>query len=83
LLACTTTIGLLTAATTARADAPGRGLTAPFEVAFLKMAIDHHFAALRVTGLAAGTDATRDPELSPEEGTSPTPDSEPTGKASH
>lgn len=52
---------------------PGRGLTAQFEVQFMKLTIDHHFAALRATELAAGTDAQRDAALSPSEGTSPTP----------
>ena len=42
------------------ADAPGRGLTAPFEREYLRFVIDHHFAALRITELAAGTDLTRD-----------------------
>jgi hypothetical protein len=37
------------------ADGPGAGLTAQYETAFMKMAIDHHFAALRMTELAAGT----------------------------
>jgi uncharacterized protein (DUF305 family) len=58
-------------------DAPGRGQTGPFEVAYLKFIIDHHFSALRITELAAGTDATRDPEISPAEGTSPSPGFEP------
>jgi uncharacterized protein (DUF305 family) len=58
----------------ASAEEPGRGLTADFEVRFMKEAIDHHFAALRMTELAAGTDLERDPEISPVEGTSPTPD---------
>ena len=38
----------------------GRGLTATFEVSYLKTAIDHHFSALRMTELAAGTDEQRD-----------------------
>jgi uncharacterized protein (DUF305 family) len=58
---------------TAAADGPGRGLTAEFEVEFLKFTIDHHFAALRITELAAGTDATREAEISPNEGTAQTP----------
>lgn len=52
---------------------PGRGLTAQFEVEYLKFAVDHHFAALRMTELAAGTDTTRDPQISNGEGTAPTP----------
>ncbi|RTL41059.1 MAG: DUF305 domain-containing protein [Burkholderiales bacterium] len=52
---------------------PGRGLTAAFEVEFMELAIDHHYSALRITELAAGTDTRRDGMLSPAEGTSPTP----------
>lgn len=52
---------------------PGRGLTAQFEVEYLKFAINHHFAALRMTELAAGTDTTRDAAIQTTEGTSPTP----------
>jgi len=55
------------------ADSPGRGRTAQFETTYLKFIIDHHYSALRMTELAAGTDATRDPEISPTEGTSPSP----------
>lgn len=55
------------------ANAPGQGLTARFEVEFMEMTIDHHFAALRMTELAAGTDLQRNPEISGAEGTSPTP----------
>lgn len=55
------------------ADQRGRGLTANFEVEFLKLVIDHHFSALRMTELAAGTDVTRSAEISPREGTAPTP----------
>lgn len=58
---------------TAKADAPGVGLTAAFEIEFLQMSIDHHYAALRITELAAGTDVQRNGEISPSEGTSPTP----------
>lgn len=57
----------------ALADEPGRGLTAEFEVEFLKFTIDHHFAALRMTELAAGTDVTRDTRISPNEGMAQTP----------
>ena len=56
----------------ALADRPGHGLTARFEVEFMQMTIDHHFAALRMTELAAGTDMQRNPEISDSEGTSPT-----------
>jgi len=55
------------------ADGPGAGLTAQYETDFMKMAIDHHFAALRMTELAAGTDLQRDAQISAQEGTSPTP----------
>ncbi|WP_157119318.1 DUF305 domain-containing protein [Azohydromonas lata] len=58
----------------AQESAPGRGLTAQFEVEFLKSIIDHHFSALRMSELAAGTDTTRNAELGRyNEGTSPTP----------
>lgn len=54
------------------AEGPGQGLTARFEVEFMQMAIDHHFAALRITELAAGTDVQRSADISPQDGTSPT-----------
>lgn len=58
----------------AHADAPGRGATAQFEQDYLMSIIDHHYSALRITELAAGTDERRDAALNkPEEGTSPTP----------
>ena len=57
----------------AQADQPGRGATGPFEVDYLKFIIDHHYSALRMTELAAGTDIRRDAEITPTEGTSPTP----------
>lgn len=60
------------------AERRGRGLTANFEANYLKMAIDHHFSALRITELAAGTDERRDDEISSREGTSPTPGFAPT-----
>jgi uncharacterized protein (DUF305 family) len=60
------------------AEEPGRGLTARFEVRYLRFIIDHHFAALRMTELAAGTDTERNAEISPTEGTSPSPDFSPT-----
>jgi uncharacterized protein (DUF305 family) len=55
------------------ADEPGRGLTTEFEKHYLRMIIDHHYSALRITELAAGTDQQRDDDISPMEGTSPTP----------
>lgn len=57
----------------AMADEPGRGYTSSFEVGYLEFIIDHHFAALRMTELAAGTDLTRVAAISPTEGTSPSP----------
>jgi uncharacterized protein (DUF305 family) len=60
----------------ARADEPGRGLTAQFEIDFLKFSIDHHFSALRLSELAAGTDTSREAKMDAQEGTSPTPDFE-------
>jgi uncharacterized protein (DUF305 family) len=58
----------------AQESAPGRGLTAAFELDFLKSMIDHHYSALRMSELAAGTDTTRNAELGRYgEGTSPTP----------
>lgn len=58
----------------ALADASGRGPTAQFEKEYLIFIIDHHYSALRMTELAAGTDRVRDPAVSNEsEGTSPTP----------
>lgn len=57
----------------AYADAPGAGKTARFEVEFMKLAIDHHFSALRITELAAGTKWQRDDSITPTEGVAPTP----------
>lgn len=59
------------------AEEPGRGPTGPFEIQYLKSISNHHLSALRMTELAAGTDTTRDPAISPAEGTSPTPDEAP------
>jgi uncharacterized protein (DUF305 family) len=59
---------------TASADGPGRGSTATFEKNYLVFIIDHHYSALRMTELAAGTDTQRNaPVSNPGEGTSPTP----------
>lgn len=58
----------------AKADQPGRGLTASFEMEYLKFIIDHHYSALRMTELTAGTQLNAPmPEISPTDGTSPTP----------
>ena len=73
------TVVLLTGMPTqSQADQPGRGANAALEVRYLEFIIDHHFSALRMTELAAGTDVTRDADISPNEGTSPSPDSAPT-----
>lgn len=66
------------AAVPAYADGPGRGLTADFEVALMESIIDHHFSALRMTELAAGTDVRRSGSVSMTEGTSPSPGFPPT-----
>jgi uncharacterized protein (DUF305 family) len=57
----------------AQAGSPGPADAARFEIDFMKMAIDHHFAALRMTELAAGTDTHRDAAIAADEGTAPTP----------
>lgn len=65
----------LAAVPAAFADEPGRGAAAEFEKTYLTFIIDHHYSALRMSELAAGTDRTRDPAVNnPAEGTSPTPD---------
>ncbi|UUX96679.1 DUF305 domain-containing protein [Aquabacterium sp. J223] len=55
------------------ADSPGQGRTARFEIEFMKLTIDHHYSALRMTELAAGTDMQRSPDIAASEGTAPTP----------
>jgi uncharacterized protein (DUF305 family) len=58
----------------AQAAGPGAGRTAGFEKNYLTFIIDHHFSALRMTELAAGTDTVRGPNINdPREGTAPTP----------
>lgn len=52
---------------------PGRGLTKDFEIQFMESTIDHHFSALRMTELAAGTAQQRIPAVSPNDGVAPTP----------
>lgn len=59
------------------AEGPGDGRTTSFEIRYLKFIADHHYAALRMTELAAGTDQQRDAPISPMEGTSATPDTQP------
>jgi uncharacterized protein (DUF305 family) len=83
IFACVLTFGLLLAPRHVQGDEPGRGLTGEFEVEFLKSIIDHHFSALRMTELAAGTDTTRDVKISPTEGTSPSPDFSSTPAKAH
>jgi uncharacterized protein (DUF305 family) len=63
--------GLALTAFTATAAMP-QGDTQSFEINFMKMVIDHHFAALRMTELAAGTDVQRDAHIGANEGTAPT-----------
>jgi uncharacterized protein (DUF305 family) len=74
LMAIISTLGLLMLPLPLAADGPGRGLTAQFEIDFLKFTIDHHSGALRMTELAAGTDTKRSAGISPTEGTSPSPE---------
>lgn len=67
-------LALVAIAGAASADGPGRGSTATFEKNYLVFIIDHHYSALRMTELAAGTDTQRSAAVSnPSEGTSPTP----------
>lgn len=76
-LVCNAALGLALAAASAgvaHADGPGRGSTAQFERNYLVFIINHHYSALRMTELAAGTDPMRDTQVvAPQEGTSPTP----------
>lgn len=69
LIVCLTSIGAINAI----ADEPGIGKTAPFEIRYLTMMIDHHYSALRVTELAAGTEKEITSEISPQERVHPTP----------
>ncbi|MES2899331.1 MAG: DUF305 domain-containing protein [Pseudomonadota bacterium] len=72
-LAATLLAFLLCVSGSAIAEEPGRGISAQFEKEFLRMIINHHYSALRITELAAGTDVHRDGQVTPAEGTSPTP----------
>ena len=65
LMAIFSTLGLLMLPLPLAADGPGRGFTAQFEIDFLKFTIDHHFGALRMTELAAGTTRSEAPESLP------------------
>lgn len=72
-------LALTAAARPVHAEEPGRGLTEQFEINYLRFIINHHFSALRMTELAAGTQQTAPTaEISPEAGTSPTPNLPPT-----
>ena len=67
---------LLSAALATRpivAAEPGRGRAGPFEIEYLEFIIDHHYSALRMTELAAGTEETRHAAPNPNEGTAPPP----------
>jgi uncharacterized protein (DUF305 family) len=78
-MAATAVAMLVLGTAPAQADSPGRGRTAQFERDYLTFIIDHHYSALRITELAAGTDLQRDPAVpNPQEGTAPTPDTSPT-----
>lgn len=57
---------------------PGRGTTAALERGYLESIIDHHFGALRMTELAAGTVTTPTGDITPNDGVRPTPGFEPT-----
>lgn len=70
----TTAFMLAIFAPLSNADSPGRGATAQFVKDCLITIISHHYSALRITELAAGTDEQGDAAVnSPQEGTSPTP----------
>ena len=72
-------LGAALAASPARADGPGPGLTGSFEQVYLHFIIDHHYAALRMTELAAGTQLQPPPApVTPDDKTSPSPDFPPT-----
>lgn len=72
-LVATAASGLLFSANVS-ADGPGQRKTARFEKNYLTFIIDHHYSALRMTELAAGSDRVRDPAIvNPDEGTTPTP----------
>ncbi|MDQ1829123.1 DUF305 domain-containing protein [Massilia scottii] len=65
-------IAITAIAPAAARDAHGT-TTARFEQQYLIFVIDHHFGALRMAELAAGTEVQRSAAFSPREGTSPTP----------
>lgn len=51
---------------------------ARFEQQYLRFVIDHHYGALRMAELAAGTELHRSADITPAEGTAPTPAFRPT-----
>ncbi len=58
---------------------PGRGLARDFEINYLTFIINHHFAALRMTELNAGTQQTAPtPDISPNDNITPSPNFAPT-----
>lgn len=66
--------GTLLLSSAASAEGPGDRRTARFEKNYLTFIIDHHYSALRMTELAAGSDRVRDPAIiNRDEGTTPTP----------
>lgn len=67
---------LLFIASSLWAQEPGRGVTAEFEEGHLRFIIDHQYAALRMTEIAAGTAEIRQPDITNDEGVSPTPETE-------
>lgn len=69
LVACLASSGAINAF----AEEPGTGKTAHFEVHYLKMMIDHHYSALRMTELAAGTEMEITDQISPHDRVHPSP----------
>lgn len=61
-----------------QAAEPGRGATADLERSYLESIIDHHFGALRITELAAGTAQAHPGAIDPADRVRPTPGFEPT-----
>ncbi|PUA30424.1 MAG: hypothetical protein B0W54_08000 [Cellvibrio sp. 79] len=69
LIACLTSVSAMGVI----ADEPGTGKTAPFEIHYLTTMIDHHYSALRVTELAAGTEKEITSAISSQDRVHPTP----------
>jgi uncharacterized protein (DUF305 family) len=69
LVACLASSGAINA----NAEEPGTGKTAQFEVHYLTMMIDHHYSALRMTELAAGTEMDITARISPHDRVHPSP----------